>query len=154
MKKITKITDEVLEQKAKEEQWFPPYDLDGEGMVEVLGDKFGFEVRTNFDDSKYCDLCFYVERTADDYEVFIVNDNTHKDFSYLNKVPYISEGVYYYENNWLDDLHDAVTDGLVVYMDDDYMDLFYDRIEDIYQHEYDTHLTEIENELYMQGLDW
>jgi hypothetical protein len=88
-----------------------------------------------------------VERTADDYEVFIANDNTHK-------VPYISEGVYYYENNWLDDLHDAVTNGLVVYMDDDYMDLFYDRIEDIYQHEYDTHLTEIENELYMQGLDW
>ena len=52
MKKITKITDEVLEQKAREEQWFPPHDLDGEGMVEVLGDKFGFEVRTNFDDSK------------------------------------------------------------------------------------------------------
>lgn len=147
MKKITKITDEVLEQKAREEQWFPPHDLDGEGMVEVLGDKFGFEVRTNFDDAKYCDLCFYVERTADDYEVFVADDNTHK-------VPYINESVYYYENNWLNDLHDAVTNGLVVYMDDDYMDLFYDRIEEIYEHEYDTHLTEIENELYMQGLDW
>ena len=127
MKKITKITDEVLEQKAREEQWFPPHDLDGEGMVEVLGDKFGFEVRTNFDDAKYCDLCFYVETTADDYEVFVADDNTHK-------VPYINESV--------------------IYMDDDYMDLFYDRIEEIYEHEYDTHLTEIENELYMQGLDW
>ena len=147
MKKITKITDEVLEQKAREEQWVTTHDLDGEGMVEVLGDKFGFEVRTNFDDAKYCDLCFYVETTADDYEVFVADDNTHK-------VPYINESVYYYENNWLNDLHDAVTNGSVIYMDDDYMDLFYDRIEEIYEHEYDTHLTEIENELYMQGLDW
>ena len=91
---------------------------------------------------------FYTETTTDGYELWIATDN--------DRNPSVNEDIYYYDNDWLEKMADAMIDGATIYYDglddDDYN--FQEVIEEVYDDYYNDKKEEIENELIEQGYEY
>ena len=72
------------------------------------------------------DMQFYTETTADGYEVWVATED--------DRSPYIGEDIYYYDNDWLEKMPDAMTNGYNIYYDIDFDDYsFQDKVEQVYE---------------------
>jgi len=93
-------------------------------------------------------MMFYTETTADGYEVWIATDN--------DRNPSVNEDIYYYDNDWLEKMPDAMIDGAYIYYDqlddDDYA--FQEVVEEVYDDYYNDKKKEIENELIEEGYEY
>ena len=91
---------------------------------------------------------FYTETTADGYEVWIATDN--------DRNPNVNEDIYYYDNDWLEKMPDAMTDGANIYYDqlDDEEYAFQEVVEEVYDEYYNDKKKEIENELIEEGYEY
>jgi TRAP-type C4-dicarboxylate transport system substrate-binding protein len=93
-------------------------------------------------------MMFYTETTADGYEVWIATDN--------DRNPNVNEDIYYYDNDWLERMPDAMIDGASIYYDqlDDEEYAFQEVIEEVYDDYYNDKKKEIENELIEEGYEY
>lgn len=139
------LTDELIEARLRKINVLEKENLDHDQMLKAITDHFEFKIT---DDWPYQpDIMFYSETTADGYEVWIATDNERN--------PSVNEDIYYYDNDWLDKMPDAMIDGATIYYDnlndEDYA--FQEVVEEVYNDYYNDKKQEIENELIEEGYE-
>jgi len=142
---MKKITDELIDDKLKEQGLLHVSDMDHDEMLVKLQAEYDFDIVNEW--NKGAQMYFYPESTADGYEVYIASENESN--------PYIGQDVYYYESDWFEKLPDAVYDGLTIYIEEYAMSesaLTY-AVEELYEELYETKQTEIINELKDKGYE-
>ena len=142
---MKKITDELIDDKLKEQGLLHVSDMDHDEMLVKLQAEYDFDIVNEW--NKGAQMYFYPESTADGYEVYIASENESN--------PYISQDVYYYESDWFEKLPDAVYDGLTIYIEEYTMgeSAFTYAVEELYEELYETKQTEIINELKDEGYE-
>jgi len=142
---MKKITDELIDDKLKEQGLLHVSDMDHDEMLVKLQAEYDFDIVNEW--NKGAQMYFYPESTADGYEVYIASENESN--------PYISQDVYYYESDWFEKLPDAVYDGLTIYIEEYAMgeSAFTYAVEELYEELYETKQTEIINELKDEGYE-
>ena len=142
---MKKITDELIDDKLKEQGLLHVSDMDHDEMLVKLQAEYDFDIVHEWNQG--AQMYFYPESTADGYEVYIASENESN--------PYIGQDVYYYESDWFEKLPDAVYDGLTIYIEEYAMGesaLTY-AVEELYEELYETKQTEIINELKDKGYE-
>ena len=139
------LTDELIEARLRKINVLEKEELDHDQMLKAITDHFEFKIT---DDWPYQpDIMFYSETTADGYEVWIATDNERN--------PSVNEDIYYYDNDWLEKMPDAMIDGATIYYDnlndEDYA--FQEVVEEVYDDYYNDKKQEIENELIEEGYE-
>ena len=142
---MKKITDELIDDKLKEQGLLHISDMDHDEMLVKLQAEYDFDIVHEWNQA--AQMYFYPESTADGYEVYIASENDSN--------PYIGQDVYYYESDWFEKLPDAIYDGLTIYVEEYAMgeSAFTYAIEELYEELYETKQTEIINELKDQGYE-
>jgi len=142
---MKKITDELIDDKLKEQGLLHVSDMDHDEMLVKLQAEYDFDIVHEWNQG--AQMYFYPESTADGYEVYIASENDSN--------PYIGQDVYYYESDWFEKLPDAVYDGLTIYVEEYAMgeSAFTYAVEELYEELYETKQTEIINELKDQGYE-
>tara|TARA_R100000231_G_scaffold7353_1_gene10301 strand:- start:382 stop:813 length:432 start_codon:yes stop_codon:yes gene_type:complete len=143
---MKKITDELIDDKLKEQGLLHVSDMDHDEMLVKLQAEYDFDIVHEWNQG--AQMYFYPESTADGYEVYIASENDSN--------PYIGQDVYYYESDWFEKLPDAVYDGLTIYVEEYAMDesAFTYAVEELYEELYETKQTEIVNELKEEGYEY
>ena len=100
------IIEEVLWEKLEEKGIKQPYDTDHEEQLAKVLAHWDASITGDWDDR--CNRWFYMESTADSYEVYVATYGSANDIS-------INENVYYYENGWLDELPNCIKDGANIF---------------------------------------
>ncbi len=145
------LTDELIEKRLHkinvlERQPMGEDDLDHDYMLKTIANHFDFKITSDWPNNP--DMMFYTETTADGYEVWIATDN--------DRSPSVNEDIYYYDNDWLEKMADAMIDGASIYYDqlddDDYA--FQEVIEEVYDDYYNDKKEEIENKLIEEGYEY
>ncbi|OUU70782.1 MAG: hypothetical protein CBC27_08135 [Opitutia bacterium TMED67] len=142
---MKKITDELIDNKLKEQGILHVSNMDQDEMLVKLQAEYDFDIVHEWNQG--AQMYFYFESTADGYEVYIASENDSN--------PYIGQDVYYYESDWFEKLPDAIYDGLTIYIDENAMGEgpFTYAIEEVYEELYETKQTEIINELKDKGYE-
>lgn len=143
-----KITEEeiskILQERNIAEDF---YDLDFDDAAVIVRDHFDYTITEDFEKGEYK---FYEETTADGYTVYVATC----DGSGWSK-PSISQDVYYYETDWLDDLPEAMRTGATIYLDDGISSGY--EFEDVIKRMYESYLSdkiaEVEQELIEKGYE-
>ncbi len=141
-----KLDEEVVYQLLLEDNVTEADDTNPDIMLERIKDHFDFEITDNW--SKNPDIMFYTETTADGYEVWIATDD--------DRHPSINEDVYYYENDWLEKMADAMTDGMTIYfqeLDQDNYE-FREVVHNVYEEYYNDKRQELIEKLIDDGYEW
>ena len=99
------ITDELIEARLRKINVLEKEELDHDEMLKTITDHFEFEITDDWPNNP--DMMFYSETTADGYEVWIATDNERN--------PSVNEDIYYYDNDWLEKMPDAMIDGATIY---------------------------------------
>ena len=141
------LTDDLILDKLAMYEVYPSEDLDYDKKINAIKDHFDFSISSDWGNP---DIMFYTETTSDGYEVWIATDD--------DRHPSINEDVYYYENDWLDKMADAMTDGRDIYFqdyDDDAENYeFQEVIDEVYDDYFNDKKQEVENELIEEGYEW
>jgi len=138
------IIEEVLWEKLEEKGIKQPYDTDHEEQLAKVLAHWDASITGDWDDR--CNRWFYMESTADSYEVYVATYGSANDIS-------ISENVYYYENGWLDELPNCIKDGANIFFSELETDnyAFVDAINETYEHYFEDKVEEMQDELLDQG---
>jgi len=138
------IIEEVLWEKLEEKGIKQPYDTDHEEQLAKVLAHWDASITGDWDDR--CNRWFYMESTADSYEVYVATYGSANDVS-------ISENVYYYENGWLDELPNCIKDGANIFFSELETDnyAFIDAINETYEHYFEDKVEEMQDELLDQG---
>ena len=138
------IIEEVLWEKLEEKGIKQPYDTDHEEQLAKVLDHWDASITGDWDDR--CNRWFYMESTADSYEVYVTTYGSANDIS-------INENVYYYENGWLDELPNCIKDGANIFFSELETDnyAFIDAINETYEHYFEEKVEEMQDELLDQG---
>ena len=90
---------------------------------------------------------FYTETTTDGYEVWVATDD--------DRSPSLTDDVYYYDNDWLEKMPQAMYDGANIYYQDlneeDYA--FQEVVDEVYEDFYSEKMQDIEDELLNEGYE-
>ena len=146
MSKKNLLTEDLILESLSDKGIAEPGSLDTEDAMKIVLEHFDATLKSSWE--SYCDVYYYTETTADGYEVWI---RTHEE----NKVC-VSEDVYYYDNDWLEDLAEHIRDGYTIHIDDaHYGDCtFTEVIEELYEDYFNDMKEEVENELIDKGYEW
>ena len=138
------IIEEVLWEKLEEKGIKQPYDTDHEEQLAKVLAHWDASITGDWDDR--CNRWFYMESTADSYEVYVATYGSANDVS-------ISENVYYYENGWLDELPNCIKDRANIFFSELEVDNynFVDAINETYEHYFEEKVEEMQDELLDQG---
>ena len=138
------ITEEILWKKLEEKGIKQTYDTDHEEQLAKVLDHWCAEITDRWDDN--CTRWFYMESTADGYEVYVAS---YGHVGNLN----IAEDVYYYENGWLCEMPNAIKDGAKIYFseleDGNYE--FMEVISETYDSYFEDKVEEMQDELLDEG---
>jgi hypothetical protein len=141
------LTDDLILDKLAMYEVYPSEDLDYDKKINAIKDHFDFSITANWGNP---DIMFYTETTSDGYEVWVATEDDRK--------PSINEDIYYYENDWLEKMADAMTDGRDIYFqdyDDDAENYeFQEVIDEVYDDYFNDKKQEVENELIDEGYEW
>lgn len=138
------LTEKLIHDNLKDKGISVPNEISLENKIEYLLKQYGGEF---VHDWSGADWYFYPSTTADGYEVFIATEN-HLD-------PNFEEDVYYYQNEWLNKLPEAIMNGCVIQIDewmdgDEFEEVITALYEEIYVEEYE----EIEEILKDEGYSY
>jgi hypothetical protein len=138
------ITEEILWEKLEEKGIKQPYDTDHEEQLAKVLDHWDASITGDWDDS--CNRWFYMESTADSYEVYVATYGKPNDVS-------ICENVYYYENSWLEELPNCIKDGANIFFSELETEsyVFIDSINETYEHYFEDKVEEMQDELLDKG---
>jgi|TARA_R100001463_G_scaffold132865_1_gene193837 hypothetical protein len=141
-----KLDEELVRQLLAEDNVIEADDTNPDIMLERIKDHFDFELTDGW--AKNPDMMFYTETTSDGYEVWVATDDDQR--------PSINEDIYYYENDWLEKMADAMTDGLTIYFqelnDDNYE--FQEVVHNVYEEYYNDKKQELIEKLIDDGYEW
>lgn len=141
------LTDDLILDKLAMYEVYPSEDLDYDKKINAIKDHFDFSISSDWGNP---DIMFYTETTSDGYEVWVATED--------DRNPSINEDIYYYENDWLEKMADAMTDGRDIYFqdyDDDAENYeFQEVIDDVYDDYFNDKKQEVENELIDEGYEW
>ena len=142
------LTEDLILDKLKEDGVLSIEDLDDYSeKLTAIENHFGFSISSDWGSP---DIMFYTETTADSYEVWIATEN--------DRNPSINEDVYYYENDWLERMPDAMKDGISIYFQEYDEDIsnyeFQDVIDEVYDDYFNDKKEEVENELIEEGYEY
>jgi len=141
-----KLDEELVQQLLAEDNVIEADDTNPDIMLERIKDHFDFELTDGW--AKNPDMMFYTETTSDGYEVWVATDDDQR--------PSINEDIYYYENDWLEKMADAMTDGLTIYFqelnDDNYE--FQEVVHNVYEEYYNDKKQELIEKLIDDGYEW
>lgn len=139
------LTDELIVTRLRKINVLESEELDHDQMLKAITNHFEFKITDDWPNNP--DMMFYSETTADGYEVWIATDN--------DRNPNVNEDIYYYDNDWLEKMADAMIDGATIYYDNlndkDYA--FQEVIEEVYDDYYNDKKQEIENKLIEEGYE-
>ena len=143
---MKKITDELIDDKLKEQGILHVSDMDHDEMLVKLQAEYDFDIVNEF--GKSAEMYFYPESTADGYEIYIASENDSN--------PYIGQDVYYYESDWFEKLPDCIRDGMTIHVDEYAMDEYgYEAaITEVYEEFYDMKQTEVVQQLKDKGYEY
>ena len=140
------ITDDLILERLAENEVYPPEDIDYDQKLAVIKDHFDFSISSDWGNP---DMMFYTETTSDGYEVWIATDD--------DRNPSINEDVYYYENDWLEKMEDAMVDGASIYFDEYDDDAenyqFQEVIDSVYEDYFNDKKEEVESQLIDEGYE-
>lgn len=141
------LTEDLIIEKLNDKGIEDPGNLDKVTMVDILQDHYGCKILTG-DWPRYADFWFYTSTTADSYDVYVAANHDGN--------PNLYEEVYYYENDWLNELPEQITCGNTIYLDSDAEDSyeFTDALEEAYEDYWNDQKQEVENELIEEGYEW
>ena len=141
-----KLDEELVIQLLSEDNITEADDTNPDIMLERIKDHFEFTITDGWE--KNADIMFYTETTSDGYEVYIATDD--------DRHPSINEDVYYYENDWLEKMEDAMTDGSTIYFQDLENDNyeFQEVVHNVYQEYYNDKREELIEKLIDDGYEW
>jgi len=139
------LTDELIETRLRKANVLEPGGLEHDYMFDCVQKYYEFKITNDWGNP---DIMFYTETTSDGYEVWIATNN--------DRNPSICDDVYYYDNDWLEKMPDAMYDGASIYYDqlDDEEYAFQEVIEEVYDEYYNDKKQEIENELIEEGYEY
>jgi len=139
------LTDELIESRLRKANVLEPGGLEHDYMFNCVQKYYEFKITNDWGNP---DIMFYTETTSDGYEVWIATNN--------DRNPSICDDVYYYDNDWLEKMPDAMYDGASIYYDqlDDEEYAFQEVIEEVYDEYYNDKKQEIENELIEEGYEY
>jgi len=139
------LTDELIETRLRKANVLEPGGLEHDYMFNCVQKYYEFKITNDWGNP---DIMFYTETTSDGYEVWIATNN--------DRNPSICDDVYYYDNDWLEKMPDAMYDGASIYYDqlDDEEYAFQEVIEEVYDEYYNDKKQEIENELIEEGYEY
>ena len=141
-----KLDEELVCKLLSEDNVTEADDTNPDIMLERIKDHFDFQITDGYE--KNADIMFYTETTADGYEVWIATDD--------DRYPSINEDVYYYENDWLEKMADAMTDGMTIYfqeLDQDNYE-FREVVYNVYEEYYNDKRQELIEKLIDDGYEW
>lgn len=138
------ITEELILTRLRKINVLPNEDLDNDYKLECIQKHYDFTIT---DDWNCPDIMFYSETTADGYEVWIATDDEQR--------PSVTDDIYYYDNDWLEKMPQAMYDGASIYYDqlndDDYA--FYDVVDEVYNDYFDEKKQEVIEQLEEEGYE-
>jgi len=139
------ITEEILWEMLEEKGIKQPYDTGHEDQLEIVLRHWDATITEEW--TYGSSRRFYVDNTADGYEVYVASWG--RDSDGLS----VSENIYYYENGWLDELPSAVKDGVEIYFselsDENYQ--FVEKINELYEQYFEDKVEELQDELLSEG---
>jgi curved DNA-binding protein CbpA len=145
MSKKTLTDDLILSKMAEGRGVVPPDDIETEDKYRKIQEHYEFTIDSGYK-MRY-DVQFYTETTADGYEVWIATED--------EKNPYVGEDIYYYDNDWLEKMPDAMISGHNIYYDIDFDDYsFQEVIDEVYEDYFNDIKEEVENELIEEGYEY
>ena len=139
------ITEEVLWEMLEEKGIKQPADVDHEEALKAVLDHFEASITDDWDDT--CNMKFYKDSTVDGYEVHVVQYGAGWDG--LS----VSENIYYYDHDWLDEMPQAIRDGSDIYyseLNEDTCD-FQDIISRMYEELHDSATNVMADKLIDEG---
>jgi len=140
------LTEDLILERLTDNNVYPPEDIDYSLKLAAIKDHFDFSITSDWGNP---DMMFYTETTADGYEVWIATDDDRK--------PSVNEDIYYYDNDWLEKMADAMKDGSSIFFedyDDDAANYeFQDVIDEVYDDYFNDKKQEVENELIDEGYE-
>ena len=140
------LTEDLILEKLADDNVYPAEDIDYSEKLTAIKDHFDFSITSDWGNP---DMMFYTETTADGYEVWIATDD--------DRNPSVNEDIYYYDNDWLEKMADAMTDGSSIYFqdyDDDAESYeFQEVIDEVYDDYFNDKKQEVENELIDEGYE-
>ena len=142
---MKKLDDQLIINTLEEKGVYDPHDLDHDAKLDAIKEHYEFTIS---DDWGNPNIMFYTETTADGYEVWIATED--------DRSPYIGQDVYYYDNDWLEKMPQAMYDGCDIYYpdvnDEDYA--FQEVVDEVYEEYYSEKRKETEEELIEDGYEW
>ena len=141
------LTDDLILERLAENEVYAPEDIDYDRKLSAIKDHFDFSISSDWGNP---DMMFYTETTSDGYEVWIATDD--------DRNPSINEDVYYYENDWLEKMEDAMIDGASIYFDEYDDDAenyqFQEVIDNVYEDYFNDKKEEVESQLIDEGYEY
>ena len=116
------ITDELIEEILNKTKFNEQDSHDEDHIKKVVLDHYDSEITDDWNVS--CDFFIYEETTADGYSVYVA--------TYDQRSISVSEHVHYYDNSLGDELKQAITEGIKIYIDDEQQHYVQDVIRDLY----------------------
>ena len=142
---MKKLDDQLIINTLEDREIYDVHDTNHEEKLDAIKEYYEFTIS---DDWGNPDFMFYTETTADGYEVWIATDD--------DRNPSVNEDIYYYDNDWLEKMPQAMYDGYDIYYTDldseDYA--FQDVVDEVYEEYYNEKRKEVEEELIEQGYEW
>ena len=139
------ITEELIINRLRKINVLEDDGLDQDYKFQCIQKHYDFTIT---DDWGSPDIMFYSETTADGYEIWIATDDDRR--------PSITDDIYYYDNDWLEKMPQAMYDGVSIYYenlnDDDYA--FQDVINEVYNDYFDEKREEIIEQLEQEGYEY
>jgi len=116
------ITDELIEEILNKTKFNEQDSHDEDHIKKVVLDHYDSEITDDWNVS--CDFFIYEETTADGYSVYVA--------TYDQRSISVSEHVHYYDSNLGDELKQAITESIKIYIDDEQQHYVQDVIRDLY----------------------
>ena len=141
------LTEDLILDKLAMYDVYPSEDLQYSEKLNAIKEHFDFSISNDWGNPN---MMFYTETTADGYEIWIATDDERK--------PSVNEDIYYYDNDWLEKMADAMIDGANIYFDEYDDDAenysFQEVIDEVYDDYFNEKKEEVENELIDEGYEY
>ena len=138
------LTDDLVLKRLFEQGISGVHETDHDDKLHAIKEYYEFSIKKK---KKHPDIMFYTETTTDGYEVWVATDD--------DRNPSLTDDVYYYDNDWLEKMPQAMYDGANIYYQDlgeeDYA--FQEVVDEVYEDFYNEKMQEIEEELINEGYE-
>jgi len=138
------LTDDLVLERLFEQGIGSVHETDHDDKLDAIKEHYEFSITEDWGNP---DIMFYTETTTDGYEVWVATDD--------DRSPSLTDDVYYYDNDWLEKMPQAMYDGANIYYQDlneeDYA--FQEVVDEVYEDFYSEKMQDIEDELLNEGYE-